>query len=254
MKTAIFIGAGNVATHLSKAIKSSGIEIIQIYSRTIRSAQILANEIECEYTNNIQNLRLADYFFYCVKDDILKEIISQNPHKNGIHIHTAGSMDLSVFETIKQCGVLYPMQTFSKDKPVLFSEIPLFVEGNNKETQTQIQTIAQNISRHVTICNSKSRQALHLAAVFCCNFSNHLYALADNLLKENGLDFSLMLPLIKETTEKIQTISPKEAQTGPASRHDHSILFKHLLALKNDKKLTEIYTLLSNSIMDSTEK
>lgn len=247
----VFIGAGNLATQMALAfLKQEGIDITQIYSRTEKSAKELADKCKCAYTNDILDIRNdADYYIYAVKDDALGELIDNISIDTGIHAHTAGSVPMRIFEKKRtNHGVFYPLQTFSKNKSVRFDNIPIFMEANSDEALRNLTHLAQKISSKVTTCNSTQRQAIHLAAVFCCNFTNHLFNIADNILKSNELPFEYLLPLIQETVDKLQTLSPTDAQTGPAVRYDKNVISKHLKALENMPNEQTIYELLSKNI------
>ncbi len=251
MKIAL-IGAGNVATQLGVNLQKAGYQIIQVYSRTESSAKTLGELLNTLYTTDIARISPeADVYFYAVKDDVLSELIAQNPVKKGLHAHTAGSVEMTIFAGEKEnFGVFYPMQTFSINKAVDFSQIPLFIEANSDENLQNLQKIALRLSENVIYCDSAGRMALHLAAVFSCNFTNYLYHLASNILQKNSFDFKLMLPLINETIGKLQTLTPAEAQTGPAIRGDQKIIDKHIEALNDMPNEQEIYKLLSEKIIE----
>lgn len=244
------IGAGNLATQIASAIVDNGHQIKQIYSRSAFAARALAVKFGCPFTNQTEKIEAgADVYIYAVKDDVLKALIEALPDLGGIHVHTAGSMSMNLFQNLrKSYGVLYPMQTFSKSKSVKFDTIPVFVEGSDNDSLTILKNFAKSISRSVMECGGEQRQSLHLAAVFCCNFVNHLFCITNRLLKENNLPFEPMLPLIKETIDKIQTMSPLEAQTGPAIRKDENVMEKHLKQLSKMPYEQEVYKLLSEGI------
>ena len=217
----VFIGAGNLATHLSKALQEAGHDIVQVFSRTASSAQQLAGKLGCAMTTSIEAVRPdADIYIYSVSDAILGELIARTPLPDGaLCLHTAGSIPMSVFAPrCQRYGVFYPLQTFSKDRPVKFEEIPLFIEGYTPEVTATLREMGQEISRQVIEASSEQRRHLHLAAVFACNFTNHLYAIAAELLEHQGLPFDALRPLIRETAAKIETLAPAAAQTGPAMR------------------------------------
>jgi predicted short-subunit dehydrogenase-like oxidoreductase (DUF2520 family) len=248
--TIVCIGAGNVATHLAQALYRAGYTILQIISRTEASAEALARTVNARWTNDPQKTEAADIYLYAVSDSALEEVIRRNPQTNGLHVHTAGSMSLLLFEGVKQRGgVLYPLQTFSKAKPVDFKQVPLFIEASTADDANILKQLGSDISNSVLDATSAQRRQLHLAAVFACNFTNHLFTIANDLLKESGLPFDVLHPLIRETVEKIATLSPREAQTGPAIRKDANVMEKHLLKLSDHPQWQEIYRLLSESIM-----
>jgi predicted short-subunit dehydrogenase-like oxidoreductase (DUF2520 family) len=252
----VLIGAGNVATQTALALQAKEVSILQVFSRTEQSARLLAEQCNCSFTTDTNTIsREADIYLYSVKDDALPLLIRQINITNGIHIHTAGSVPMNVFEGFRQnFGVFYPMQTFSKSKQVKFDNIPIFVEANSAQNLEVLTRLGKELSNAVTPCDSKQRQALHLAAVFCCNFTNHLYKVTDDLLKQSNLPFEVMLPLIHETVDKLHYLTPDEAQTGPAVRYDTSVIDKHLDALKNMPNEKELYILFTKRIHDAAKK
>ena len=249
----VLIGAGNLATNLGKALFRAGHEIVQVYSRTEESARTLADELKCVYTTDIKAVvRSADVFIIAVKDSVLPSVASslQTGREGQLFVHTAGSMSMEILP-FERCGVLYPMQTFSKNKEVDFSVIPCFIEAKEKGDLQLLKTLALTISDTVYELDSENRKYLHLAAVFCCNFANHCFGLGARLLQEHGnIPFSVMLPLIDETAAKLYLMSPHEAQTGPAVRLDTNVMDKHLQLLAETPDLQKIYQQFSKSIHD----
>ena len=252
MMKVTLIGAGNLATQLGKSLKKAGVIISQVYSRTEDSARTLGELLEAEWLTDIKALRdEADIYIFSVKDSVLCELISEVCKGRGdkLFLHTAGSMPMSCFEgKALRYGVFYPMQTFSKTKDVDFERIPVFIEGNSIETEDVIRSLANKLTQRVIRLSSADRKYLHLAAVWACNFTNYCYTVASDILGEHGIPFDVMLPLINETTEKIQKISPKEAQTGPAVREDRNVMSKQLELMNGKEDLQELYKMLSKGI------
>lgn len=248
----VCIGAGNVATHLAQALQQKGFHLSQIYSRTQESAEALAQTLGCAWTTCLEQVdEHADLYIVSVKDAVLETVISQLAHCNpdALYLHTAGSMPMEVWkEKFKNYGVAYPMQTFSKQREVNFEEVPFFLEANSPENLSLLQEIAGSLSPKVYEASSEQRKYLHIAAVFACNFSNHMYAICQHLLQAHQLPFESMLPLIDETARKVHELSPVEAQTGPARRYDKNVINRHLNMLEEEPKLAEIYRLLSEHI------
>jgi predicted short-subunit dehydrogenase-like oxidoreductase (DUF2520 family) len=250
----VFIGSGNVAVHLSAAMQKAGYTVGQVYSRNETHARTLAGRLRCDWTTNTgEILSSADLYVFAVKDDALPEVIAQMPVNNGLWIHTAGSVPMDVFKGYTaHYGVLYPLQTFSKNRDTDFRRVPCLIEALLPEDETRLREIASRLSDSVRTLSSEKRKYVHLAAVFACNFSNHMYALAAKLVGEQGLSTDLLLPLIDETAAKIHTLSPAEAQTGPAVRGDRQVLDRHL-ALLSDPAVREMYQLISNHIYTETK-
>ena len=268
----VLIGAGNLATHLGKALHAAGHDMVQVFSRTMQSAETLASLLDAEPLTDIAQVRDdADVYIFSVKDSALVQLVAQlcrheadglgedgavnalRKAKKGEHervfLHTAGSMPMSVFKGMAQhYGVLYPMQTFSKQREVDFSIIPCFVEANDEFAQKQIEGLAREISGRVYQLSSEDRKYLHLSAVFACNFANHCYAISQDLLEEHGIPFDVMLPLINETAAKVHEMKPKDAQTGPAVRYDENVIDKQSKLLENHPHFKKVYDSMSKSI------
>lgn len=242
-----FVGAGNLATNLALALQGKGHELTCIYSRTEESARQLAQQIGCPYSTSLTDINAceADIVIISIKDSALQEVASQLNTK-ALVVHTAGSMTIDTLPQERR-GVLYPMQTFSKQKRVCFSEIPIFIEAAKAEDLLLLQELSQSISQRVVEMTSQQRQYLHVAAVFACNFANHCYRLSANILEQHGIPFDVMLPLIDETTAKVHQLSPHDAQTGPAVRWDENVMKRHLGLLCSEQQQT-IYKLMSESI------
>lgn len=268
----VLIGAGNLATHLGKALHAAGHDMLQVFSRTMQSAETLASLLDAEPLTDIAQVRDdADVYVFSVKDSALPQLVAQlcrheadglgedgavnalRKAKKGelerVFLHTAGSMPMSVFKGMAQhYGVLYPMQTFSKQREVDFSIIPCFVEANDEFAQKQIEGLAREISGRVYQLSSEDRKYLHLSAVFACNFANHCYAISQELLEEHGIPFDVMLPLINETAAKVHEMKPKDAQTGPAVRYDENVIGKQSKLLENHPHFKKVYDSMSKSI------
>lgn len=247
----VLIGAGNLATHLGKALHAAGHDMIQVFSRTMQSAEALASLLDAEPLTDMAQVRDdADVYIFSVKDSALEQLISQLcGGEKKVFLHTAGSMPMSVFRgKALHYGVLYPMQTFSKQREVDFSIIPCFIEANDEFALKQIEGLAGQISHRVYQLSSEDRKYLHLSAVFACNFANHCYAASQKLLQQHGIPFDVMLPLIDETAAKVHGMTPKEAQTGPAVRYDENVIGKQIQLLENQPYFQKIYDCMSKSI------
>uniref|UniRef100_UPI0032178C04 Rossmann-like and DUF2520 domain-containing protein n=1 Tax=uncultured Draconibacterium sp. TaxID=1573823 RepID=UPI0032178C04 len=251
MKRSItIIGAGNLATHVSQELQGAGYEILQVYSRTLTSARELGEKLKVEYITSVDELsKDSDIYIVALKDSAVQGVLSKIDFKNKPLVHCSGSLPLSILdEYSEKTGVLYPLQTFSKNRKVNFSEIPVFVEANNPETEKLLMELAESISPKVAVLNSEKRKSLHISAVFACNFVNHFYTLAGDFLKTHNLPFDVLRPLISETAQKVQEMYPEDAQTGPAVRFDENIINDHLEQLKNFPEHKELYKSISKSI------
>ena len=251
-KKVAIIGAGNLATRVSLELHNKGIEIAQVYSRTVTSALSLARMLGCNYVTKPEKITTdADIYLISVSDMIVADLLSKVNFNNKLVAHTAGSIPLDDLKKYsKNYGVFYPLQTFSKFRDVNFIRIPFCIEANNKENEKILMELASVISKDVRLINSEQRKQLHLAAVFASNFVNHMYSIAFELLEEKDIPFDIIRPLINETASKIKNMTPRAAQTGPAVRLDKNIMQEHLLLLNKHPKLKKLYSQLSENIND----
>ena len=256
MVKVVIIGSGNVAQHLIAAFQNaqnSGteIELIQVYSRQTASVSHLLDLDQI--TNDLDALAEADLYIIAISDDAIEAISSQLPFKNRLVVHTSGSVPLNVLNEDNRKGVFYPLQTFTKNKPVDFKIIPICLESENATDYQLLDKVAKSISEKVFAINSEQRKALHVAAVFVNNFANHLYQIGQEICQENQVPFEILKPLIAETANKIMVLSPEEAQTGPAKRNDTATIEAHEAFLANENYL-KIYKTLTQSIQENGKK
>lgn len=252
----VLIGAGRLATHLGPALRRAGHELVQVYSRTTASAEALAALVGAEAVTDVEALTTrADVYVCAVKDSVLPVLLPTlcKGREEALFLHTAGAVPMSVFSTLaRHYGVLYPMQTFSKGRQLDFTQIPVFIEADSPETLAQVEALARSVSSSVRSLSSDDRRSLHLSAVFACNFVNHCYHLAANVLAQHDIPFETLLPLIDETAAKVHSLHPREAQTGPAVRYDENVISSHMAMLDGLPK--DIYGLLSKSIHEESKK
>ena len=252
MLKVVLIGTGNVARFLFDVLKAHPlVEVAQVVGR---NENALAYFRETTSTsNNFVNLSQADVYILAISDEAIEAVSRQLEIKDGILVHTAGSVSIETLPEDLRRGVLYPLQTFSGNIPDNLNEIPICIEAFQEEDYAILDKLALCISDRVERINSEQRKHLHLAAVFANNFSNHLYHLTDEICKEHQVPFDLLRPLIKETCNKIMELTPYEAQTGPARRGDQKTVNEHLNLLSS-RRLKTIYTTLSESIQKTYGK
>lgn len=227
------IGQGNVGTNLQAAFRRKGIEADLISSRTLEGLREDAN-----------------VYIYTVRDSALAEVVARvRTDKRAIHVHTSGTMPMEVFGADKpHCGILYPFQTFSKTRILEdFSQVPVFIQSAQIDDVAAIYSLALMITSRVYEVKQEEREKLHVCGVLVNNFPNALYAMAADLLQGTSIPFKVLLPLIDETASKVHTLSPAEAQTGPARRGDEAVMRKHMSLLPAED--AEIYRLISDRIM-----
>jgi len=250
------IGSGNVAWHLAPALENAGYKVVSVYSQNLSNAKALTKRLyeaspisSLDFSNSPATL-----FILAVSDDaiedVAKEIILPD---DAIVVHTSGSKSLNMLGYVptEHIGVFYPLQTFSKAKRVDFTNIPILIESDNSFTKKTLLKLGQQLSSSVHHVASEDRQALHVSAIFACNFTNHLLSISEKILTEKGLDFALLKPLITETINKSLAIGPKNAQTGPAVREDFDTLEKHMIYLEEHEEYADIYKMMTQNIIDT---
>jgi predicted short-subunit dehydrogenase-like oxidoreductase (DUF2520 family) len=246
------IGSGNLAQHLISACETAPeIELVQVFARNKNSINHLINPEKI--ISNFEDLQLVDLYIIAVSDNAIADVSAQIPFKNRLVAHTSGSVSLEDLNENNRKGVFYPLQTFTKSKKIDFSQIPICIESENATDFQLLEKVAQSISQKVFAINSQQRKSLHVAAVFVCNFVNHLYEIGNEICIDNKVPFEILKPLIMETADKINTILPIDAQTGPAKRNDTQTINSHLNFLE-DENQKEIYKLLTKSIIDNGKK
>ena len=259
MQKVSFVGSGNLAWHLAPALENAGYPVREVYSQHAKHATALVGRLYEAHVNNSLDFSTSQsrIFIISVSDDAIQEVAQQIVlPEDAIVVHTSGSQPLSILDDAgsQSMGVFYPLQTFSKTKKVDFKTTPIFIESENSDVEKTLLKMAKAISGKVKLISSEERKALHVAAVFASNFTNHMLTLAKQVADQNDLDFELLKPLIAETLNKSLEIGPEKSQTGPAVRGDFEILERHMEFLKENPEVAEIYKVISQHIIDSSEQ
>lgn len=248
-KRIVLIGAGNVAGHLGPALVAAGHKVVQVYSRTAKNASKIAKRLGAKPITSLRQLAPADIYIMALKDDAVKNL-ARKLRVRGIVVHTSGPLNIDILEkTARNYGVFYPLQTFTIGRKLDLKKVPFCIEASDSATKKVLMDLAGSLSAHVLSVSSAKRSKLHLAAVFACNFSNHMYTLAGDILEKENLPFGILEPLIRETAQKALETGPRKAQTGPAARGDNGTMKEHLAMLKGDKRAKRVYTAVSKSIL-----
>lgn len=247
----VLLGSGNVAQHLIEVMKNAPtIDLVQVFARNPNQLNQLlpSSKIVSDY----QEITAADVYIISVSDNAISEVSRKLPFDNRLVVHTSGSSAITLLDYKNRKGVFYPLQTFTKGKKIDFTPIPICLEAENEQDYQLLENLGNCISKKVFQINSEQRKSLHVAAVFVCNFVNHLYQIGNEICEANQIPFEVLHPLIQETAQKILEITPKEAQTGPALRNDTKTIQKHLDFL-SDENYTTIYKLLTQSIQNGNK-
>lgn len=239
----VLLGFGNVNSHLLYALNNSTeTSVIQVFNRNY--IKMISPFEKIPFTDDISKVADADVYIIGIPDDAISGFSESLPFQNKLVVHTSGGAAMHVLTPKNRRGVFYPLQTFSRQRKVDFNQIPVCIEAENQADLDLLRKMGKAISEKVVEISSEKRAKLHLAAVFVNNFVNHLYKIGSEILIDEQIPFDLLKPLILETAKKIETLTPEEAQTGPAKRNDKKTIEKHLHLLKK-REHKEIYNLLT---------
>ena len=249
MISVVIIGSGNVAKHLIKAfLKIENVNLKQVYTRNLEDKALLKSSVST--TSDLSLIKEADVTIIAVSDDAIANI-SYNL-KNTLVVHTSGSVEMKALKNQKNKGVFYLLQSFSKEKEINFSNVPICLEAENKSDLRKLEKLASLLQGNIYHLSSLQRKKIHVAAVFVNNFTNHMYTIAHNICEEHNVPFNILQPLIEETSLKIKNLTPKEAQTGPAKRNDTETIKNHLNLLSKSQQ--ELYLKITQSIQNHGKK
>ena len=251
MKISI-IGAGNVGINLFETlIKKKGLKIVSLFNRSIE--KILSHRKKTFITNNMDEIKKSDIYIISTNDDSIEKVSNQLKGRGGLILHTSGSTEMKILSVHKDFGVLYPLQTLTRDKLCDFKKVPFCIEGNSTFNIKKLKKLVTIIGSKCYQVDSKQRLALHVSAVFASNFTNYLFSIAHDICAENKIPFEIFFPLIRETIEKIEKNDPSKIQTGPAIRKDLNTIKKHLNFIKS-KNSKKIYSILTQAIIANNER
>jgi len=257
MHKIVCIGAGKLASQLMPTLEHAGYEVVQIYSRTSLHSNALAGQLKnAQATNDLSLIQAgADVYFFALRDDAMEAVANELGYlenSKSIFVHTSGILPLAAIP-FKRRGIFYPLQTFSPNHAVDWKQTPILVTGENEEINSSLQVMASKISNLVYKVGDQDRAALHVAAVFANNFTNHMLTLAEKICEEHHVSFEILKPIIRETIEKALETGPANSQTGPAVRGDQQTIDKHLQMLNADPKMRELYLMITQSIIRNTK-
>ncbi|MEN8224719.1 MAG: Rossmann-like and DUF2520 domain-containing protein [Bacteroidota bacterium] len=255
IKNIVIIGAGNVGTQLACAFRDAACNIRQVAGRRGAAVKSLAEMTGAEHSISFDNIiKGQDLYLMALPDDAMNEILPKLGLTDELLVHTSGSVPMDILSPYSEnTGVFYPLQTFTRNRKIDLSVVPFLVEANRIDNEDQLLTLGKKLSGNVKVADSMKRELMHIAAVFASNFSNHMYDIARKLMRDNGFDFDLLIPLIRETAAKAVELGPDQSQTGPALRKDMQVIEKHLDLLRNNPAARELYERISKNIIDQTD-
>ena len=257
LQRVVLVGSGNLAEAVAQALSQSGVELVQLFARNPERGQRVAALAGCEWCGDLAQMAEAESYLLADSDRAVGEVASSLRIPSGAVVaHTAGSVALEALPAkFANRAVFYPMQTFTVGRRVDFSTVPIFLECEREALRAPLEALARKLSRKVVWASSEERRRIHLAAVFVCNFANHLFALGEQLSEQAGVDFEVLKPLIAETVAKaLEAPSPRSVQTGPALRDDQQTMERHLALLADEPRLQTLYKLISQSIWETSKR
>lgn len=245
----VIIGSGNVAWNLANALFYKGFKIVQIMSRNLQNAKILAEKLNSDFTDNLDNIAIADIYLICTSDNAIESVAEKLQNK--VLVHCSGSVSIDILRKYtEKCGVLYPLYSFKKHNEIDFNKIPLLIEASDDLIFRKLNEIAEKLTNYVVKVNSEQRLNLHISAVFINNFVNHIFYLSQKIAQISEIDQNLLLPLLMQTCQINGNSDFFAQQTGPARRFDDNTTLKHFEILnKIDSNIAEVYKVLTNSIV-----
>ena len=259
IKDVSFFGAGNVAWHLAQMLYDAGVNINTVYSRHKENAVKLAQKTGAVAIDRIEEMPCgAGLYIFALNDDAVKGVAERFARVCGGDmpvVHTGGMLDSDIFKPrYKQYGCFYPLQTFKKEKPLFNKDFPVFITSSNADFGKALYRLSRMISGNVHYIEDDKRKVLHVAAVFVNNFTNYLLSIAAKITAEEGLQLEYLLPLLRETVDKVANGGdPALLQTGPAVRGDSKTMEAHLDFLKKYPQFQKVYDILSRGIQDEKD-
>ncbi len=249
------VGTGNTAWNLAPALDNAGFAVKAVYGRNVdRTTSLVQRLYMAEGKSDLDfSEDPVQLVIIAVSDDAIREVVTEMVLPEGaVLAHTSGAQPLDVLAlaATEDIGVFYPLQTFSRDRTVDFKDVPICIETTTNKAENTLEMVASGIAKKVYKIDSEARKAIHLAAVFACNFTNHMLTLSKDIIIDHGQSFDMLKPLITETIRKSLTLGPENGQTGPAMRRDTQTIESHLNLLSNDEEKAKIYKLITQHIMD----
>jgi predicted short-subunit dehydrogenase-like oxidoreductase (DUF2520 family) len=245
-----FTGAGKVATALCRELFNAKYNIDLIVSESEKSGLLLSDSCRASWSGEPVFPDSTQIIIVAVPDQKLKNVLCKiECSSETLVVHTAGSISMDVFpDRIKRKGIFYPLQTFSKERKIVFNNLPFLLESSDKQSSVVLKKLAESIGGKAYFVDNEHRKMLHLAAVFSCNFTNHMLTIGKDITLKSGFPFEILRPLVEETISKAMELGPENSQTGPAVRNDKNTIRKHLELLSFDPELQKIYNGMTRSI------
>jgi predicted short-subunit dehydrogenase-like oxidoreductase (DUF2520 family) len=250
LKNITIVGSGNIASFMGRLLQSKGLKICGIISRNAVSGQALADELKTAFSNELHIFPETDLLMLCVNDDEIKKLSDTIPPGDFTVSHCAGSLSLDVLGKHQLRAVIYPLQSINRYTEMQGLKIPFLIEANHEALGQQLENMLKATGRSYYHVNSQQRLAYHLAAVLVNNFTNAMLVAAEDFTKDQHIDFNLLKPLIQETVGRLEKHSPFEVQTGPAKRHDHETIQRHMALLSDRPEMQTLYRCVSEYISE----
>ena len=244
------VGAGNLAWHLGIRLKEARHSVTQVVGRTPEKTKLLAKKLECPWTTNLKELNPdVSIIVLCVNDRAIETVVGRLSPGNALVVHTAGAVPMEVFGgKCSRYGVLYPLQSFSRERNPDFHDLPFCIEANTPGDLSFLESLVRSLSARPVKISSEQRALLHLAAVFANNFANYMFVAAFDILRKANVRQDILHPIMRETLEKAISIGPEKSQTGPAIRDEENIIKKHSELLSFSPEYRDLYHSVTHAI------
>lgn len=248
------VGCGNVACNYIKTLISNGIHPEYIFVRDESKFSEVRMSFGVEPTNDYNNLLNCNLVIIAVKDDAIADVAANFNNFKGLLVHTSGTQPSSLLNNVDNYGILYPLQTLTKNYDINFRSVPILINASSQKNKESLMSFAKIITDIVIECSDDDRRYIHMSAVYVSNFVNIMLQIGGKLLESKNLDVSILEPLVRETINKAFAMNPENSLTGPARRNDKETISKHLMMLENKPEEKKIYELLTNYIINKYEK
>ena len=249
-----FIGAGTVGTALAVRLFQKGCSIAAISSRSLSSAQRLANLVSgCQVYSTAQEVANgADLIFITTPDDVIAKIASEVRWRSGQGVvHCSGAHSVDILEAARQFGAnvgsFHPLQTFATVNQAI-ENLPgsTFALEAEEPLLSQLKELASLLNGRWVELKPGEKVLYHTAAVFVSNYLVTLVKLALDLWQAFGVPAKeatqALLPLLRGTVNNIENIGLPNCLTGPISRGDLGTIRRHLATLEaQDSSLLTVY-------------
>lgn len=242
-------GTGNAAWHFVKMLRKAGHDVPVAWGRDHDKLKKFCQALSLRALHTLSDTG-CDVIVLAVADDAVAAVSAQVP-EGPLVVHVSGSLPGDAISHSNR-GVIWPLQSLTSGHTLDYAQVPFLVEAALHGTAELLVKMLEPLGATIQITTPEHRMKMHLAAVFACNFSNHLYRIAEQISAEAKIPFEMLHPLILQTAKKIQVMPPAMAQTGPARRKDTRTIMRQLEMLRDERELANLYRYFTQLIQDKS--